>query len=719
MTDAAGYNEKVDTEKLLPSLENIKKGIDNYSLFQRFPLFKWPAWIDSEDVNSNNIVPVYPPLLLNNHLHQWVAFSNLISREELQIDPSGMICTSDSSCSIEIWMVIGGDIYRAQDRHQSVTIERETETGVGKIAWKDRLFTVTTTMIGARSTIDESVIDVQCRLKEKTKNASIMIVVRPYNILNLGTAESVSYDSASRVVTINGRSTIALQTSPDFVLSGSGAKGDVDVALREDSTSTQCENGLATLGLGFKLSKNEKGIVFRIGLSGKDGISPGPCDPAVLKNEFSSFIKMRMKEGAVLQFPDRNIQDWFNTLKINMLGVIERDIYPDGDTQNAMNCRSLYYISRGLNRMAYYRESLKIMEEIKERFSFNKKSPQFNGAIDCCYLLGIFADYFMHTRDLDYIQKNYQYVKDLAGHVFRFFGPIKNIRDLSENSLKTYLVKSPQYHDLVLAASSLYYFSYISRCMGIFGDENRFLQESKRLQGLFVEHVRAKYVEGSSISNDFFYTDIYAAYPFLTESLSRNELEKLINTIFGYYKSIPIHVKSLGIDIFSSILIAHNILRMNDKRIYDILKKIFKVGGKTFCLPEFVSPGSMNGVWGDGCSKIISAELFSLLRDIIFIDLPERLEIFPVPLEEWFIPGKDIIIEDAPSRFGGISFRVATTQNEVQFHFDKLPKYVPPEILITLPFKTKIVEGDDFILKKFYDNSFLINGWPSIIRFIK
>ena len=90
-----------------------------------------------------------------------------------------------------------------------------------------------------------------------------------------------------------------------------------------------------------------------------------------------------------------------------------------------------------------------------------------------------------------------------------------------------------------------------------------------------------------------------------------------------------------------------------------------------------------------------------------------------IPQEDWFNPGSEISVENAPSRFGLISFRVVSTINEIQMHFDQLPKYIPPDIMITLPFKTKIHPGDDFIVKKVIGNSHIINGWPSIIKFRK
>ena len=81
----------------------------------------------------------------------------------------------------------------------------------------------------------------------------------------------------------------------------------------------------------------------------------------------------------------------------------------------------------------------------------------------------------------------------------------------------------------------------------------------------------------------------------------------------------------------------------------------------------------------------VSAMAFATIRNLLFVDHPERLDLFPLPRAEWFEPGNEMKIEDVPSRFGPISLRMVSTVNEIQVHFDKLPKFVPPEIMIPLP----------------------------------
>ena len=66
---------------------------------------------------------------------------------------------------------------------------------------------------------------------------------------------------------------------------------------------------------------------------------------------------------------------------------------------------------------------------------------------------------------------------------------------------------------------------------------------------------------------------------------------------------------------------------------------------------------------------------------------------------------------------GPISFRVLSSSGDVQFRFTDLPKFVPPEIMINLPFRAKIKQESDFVIKKDFGNAVTINGWPEIVKF--
>ena len=169
--------------------------------------------------------------------------------------------------------------------------------------------------------------------------------------------------------------------------------------------------------------------------------------------------------------------------------------------------------------------------------------------------------------------------------------------------------------------------------------------------------------------------------------------------------------------MFANAVILNQMLLIRDQRFHFFFSTYTSLINDFFALPEFVDPASGHGSFGDGNSKVIASVLFVILRNMFFIDHSERLEIFPVPEEKWFNTGGRMKIDKAPSRFGLISFSMEINEKEIKIAFTELPKYIPSDIQINLPFETKVIESDDFILKKKVNNSYFINGWPSFVRF--
>jgi hypothetical protein len=220
--------------------------------------------------------------------------------------------------------------------------------------------------------------------------------------------------------------------------------------------------------------------------------------------------------------------------------------------------------------------------------------------------------------------------------------------------------------------------------------------------------------------NEYYAYNIFAGYPFNVKSLPEKKLKAVINKISDSFPENPLYFKSLGgCDMFFSVIYAINLLLVKDPRVHSIIAKLFEFGKDKYILPDFVNPETGCGIRGEGDSVKVISSFIILLRSVLFIDSQEKLDIFPVPKAEWFVEGSEIKVEDAPSIFGLLNFKVISSKNEVQFYFTGLPKYLPPNIAINLPFPVKIKQEDDFIIKKEIGNSFLIHGWPSIIRFIK
>jgi hypothetical protein len=713
--DFAGASKvTLDYNKYQSSREIYLTGLNNYTLFQKFSNFRWPAWINAITDPSQGAASFTPLMLINAAMRDSIYFTNLLSDDGLHIDPAGMISPSYDNWSIETWILSGGALYRPADDWTRVKQDRDTKNSLVYSTWENAICKIQHTIYGARSSVDEAVIETECFVKER-KQASIIFVARPYDLQHLGGIESVEFLKDSNCLNINGKKSICFSARPDFFLTG-GDEGGRDIDPAEEDHKNRCTSsfGMATMGCGFALKKGENRFVFRVALDGRGGIAGGKYDYARVKEDFTAFTSVRIRGGANASFSDRLLQNWFYGAKISLLSFSLKHIRRD---DGSPDYRAAFYVIFGCNRMGYFVESHRYIDHLIKSFSPDEKNITFDAVIDACSILNSIADYFVHTRDTAFIQDRFDFIKKKAFLIHDFSRKLKKPGALSRNSIPCYFIAEEHSFDHIAIAHALGQYSYMARCLGIFGDEIKFKKESDRIAGILS---RAAFAENAGRpENEFVCYNLVAGFPLRVDILAAGSTGALLERVRGYFGSVPPVVKSLGLDVFLSLVAACNMIILRDPKGYEALEKLLRMKNRTYVLPEFLNPATGRANWGDGASMAVAAMLFAAVRCLLFVDHPERLEIFPVPRPEWFEAGHEIKVEDAPSRFGLISIRMVSTVNEIQVHFDKLPKFVPPDILIHLPYKTKIKQEDDFILKKEDDTSVIINGWPSIVRFIR
>ena len=703
--------DKVKLDHLIKT--PFRNGYSNFILYQHSPDFRWPVWLKEKLSRDTAFGGSYPPILVNDIQRDRISFNNLLSEEELYIDQSGMVSTSYGRWSLELWILSGNRLFHPSDNLQQIKQRRDPFSASTETRWEEKAFVLRQNFYGARSDVDESIMTVDVTLKTGSESV-VLFNIRPYNLETLGGVESVEYSDPGGTVSINGRKLIYCPTKPDFILAG---KNDRDINLddQEDCLKSRSVTGLAALTLGFRLKKGENSIHCRISLSPR-GITGGKFDIAALKNDFNSFSTLRLRQGAMLSMQDKEVQRWFAACKMNTLMFSGRDRYRGQDPSRELDYRFLFFAVSGFNRMGFFQEARDLLEFFSGRFTAHEKKVGFTHIIDGCYLLCAFADLFTHVRDIEYLQARFERIKAIARILFSQSVKVKGHLISSSNSIEEYCIREGHPLDTVLLSDALDRFSYLARCLGIFGDEIKFKKESDRLFGFVTSALEEGGGCDLSTANFLFYL-MHALYP----HRSPNEItsRRIMKTVLLRYGDLPLYVKPFGVDIFNTLIGVNALVQLKDQRVYQIIAELMKIAGERYSFPQYANPASGRGSYGAGASKITSSLMFTALRFLLFIDYPERLEIFPVPHRDWFKPGAEITADNLPSRFGLINFRVVSTSNEIQIFFDKLPKFVPPEIVINMPVKTSIHDGDDFIIKREEDLSFVINGWPSIVRFIR
>ena len=716
--DLAHFDKvKLDQDKIYAYRQGLIRGIENYSLFQNFVTFKWPAWLhNSAVVDTTEYRPLSPPLLFNNSLRDGICFASSFSGSEIFIDPSGMISPSYDTWSVEIWLSNGSQIIRPAENLKVLSLRRNQETSITTVRWPEKNCDVEQEIIGARIHIDEALVRLSAHLKKGSKKYTLFIVVRPYNTFMIGGVSDIIYNEDG-VLSINGYKRLALTDKPDVVLGGDGLKGDIDINRYEDCHTVTCTGGMATMALGYRLSTGKNDFIFRLSLDASRDIHAESIDYPVLLEDFTSSAKKKSKRGFNITVNDSIFGSWFYGSKVSLLNITENDLYREHD-RSQLDFRASFFMILGLNRMGYQERAEEILELMFSHVDVSDKDCSFGDLIHICYLFNAFNEIYLHKRDMPYLQDRYPVLKKRALLLLKYSNTIKKNGDVDLNSIELNFSKSGHSFDLILIASALSNFSYLSRSMGIFGDESHFQQESARIAQLFLDDVLENET-GMTRVDDFFCYNACAVFPFSLSQMDEHNTARLFKIILSHYPELPLKVHSLGWDMVSTFIFVNCMIQMKDERVWDQLNSLNKLGEKRYSLSDYINPHTKRGCWGRGGSKVLSSVIFSTLRNMLYTDFQERLEIFPLPRPEWFKAGTEIVIRDAPSRFGNLNLRIVTTTNEVHFNFEDLPKYVPPDIRINLPFKAKIIKEDDFLIKKESADSFLLNGWPARVRFIK
>ncbi len=707
--------DTIEKDKLYGYKELLVTGLLNYHIYQKNSRFRWPVWVTGlqNDPGENN--QVVPPLLTNSSLKQWVPFTNLLSRDELLVDPTGMLTTTYGKWALEFWLEIDGEIRKYDGSSGKLEIIRDHKSSFINLKWSTPDFVLEAVIYGARITVDEAVIDLNCTLLNRSRNSSLIIAVRPYTNEKLGGIKSAEYNRNNKTLSINDKRCIVLDRDPSFVLTGNADKGDINLTDKNDSFTTTCREKLATIAVLYNLKKGGNSFHIRVSLSGPDNLNPGNYDFKSIKEDFAEFARIRITQGVDIKINDKQVEKWFNISKIALLNSSDSHFFSN---RGIVDPEMLFYLIYGYNRMGYFDESMHLVDKAIDSLGSLNREINFNELLKICYVISGFVDHFLHTRDLDYMQLNYnKKLKELGEAVLGFSKRLKNIESIRSYAQKSSISRYSEVYDLILISYTLSSFSYLARCLGIFGDEKKFVKEYDRFMKMFDLHIK-DYNKKTFTGDDFIY-DLTAGFPFSLDLVSDEKASEMIDSVTSHFGGTKLVNRSYGIDTRASLLLANNMLFQKDKRVYDILDILGEIGRDCYMVPGFADPGKYLGCYGDGFSMTSSSLMFALIRNMIFIDFKDRLDIFPVPDENWFKSGREIIVKNAPSRFGKINFRVKSTSNEIQFSFDELPKYIPPDIMITLPVSAKLVNGEDFILKKSFNNSFIINGWPSLIRFIR
>jgi len=703
------FKDYIDSEKDEALLKNVSLGIDNRIIYQKFPKFTWPLWLsNAKKIQSPDYCTTPLPLLLNANFLEWQTFTNYLSNYEIHIDRCGMISGPDSPWSIEFWYASGDEIYKPQDHISQISPIRDHKSGeiiitgnYGEIKFQEKI-------VGGKTDIDEVLVSYS--INTNKADTILFILVRPYNCVSIGGINNIRFDNSGYFVNINGMNSVALENMPDQILTGSGELGDVDCFSLNSTEFVECKSGMATMALRYNLSKGDNIFYLRISLDKEKSLPKYKINFTRAFKEFQSFSDMRMNEGLKIDSPDKALTKYFMQSKLTLFNNNQSDF----NFEKITGFRNLFFLSYALNRAGLEAEAEKLIKASLEKFNYNIKNPDYTSVICASYLLNAFYECYIHNKDTGFLQDYFPTIRKLGNYIYKLSTEIHSIGGVSGNVQIDNYINEASEADFVIILFALINISNLSRSMGIFGDEAKYKNESDRIQSIIKNILEKK--RQKSVNDIFEYRAFITLPDNVISAYKYDEYREFFRSLVDE-KKFPLFDSLSGIDLHSSAITLIHLISLKDERVKVFHEKFFSMIDDFFTLPEFINPVTKRGAGGDGNSKIIAALILVIIRSRIFIDRIDRLELFPIPEKKWFDPGKKIKIDDASTRFGKISFIVESSEEDIKITFNSLPRFIPSDIMINFPFETSITESDDFILKRKVGDSYIINGWPSVIKF--
>ncbi|MCX7678349.1 MAG: hypothetical protein N2316_03940 [Spirochaetes bacterium] len=671
--------------------------------------------------------PITPPFLKNIYHTDYVSFSNFLSKTNLIIDQSGMITTDISKWSIETWFLCDDVLVCPQKMMENVVQRRDEETGIISTTVKTNYFTFLSEVFGARTNVDEAVITFTCQSSQTVKHLFLVLAIRPYTLDSIGDVHSIEYKNSHKIISINNFDAIALGISPKEVYVGNSQLGDIN--FKNKSNKVYCQNGMATIAFMYPVKKEGVTFYIRVNLTEDKPLKSVSINLESIKKDFCEYLSRMREKGIRINLPNTPITHWLAISKLKLLEVISKIIF---EIKNANNTDSQLFqythiVLMALTRMGYFEEALAIMNSLLATV-VSRKETKFCDVIVNSYLISAFSDYFILSRDTEYLSQNIEKIRIIAQEILNFMKKTEPFKkNIAQNSLAHNYLPQIHYYDLILITHAFSQYGYLCRTLGLFGEENTFKKEAEtlcqqltlHLNHLIAMHNDEQPYEPCALDEHAAYL-LCCYYPFYLEKIPQNIIAQYAQLLEKFYKKYPIFIYSSGgWDVFLSMMVANNLLLLGNNTSIDVFNLFTNAAGTRYALPEIMNPHTFKGISKTGDSSSVAASIFLFIRNSLFHDKPERLELFPIPHDEWFRPKVEIEVRNAPSRFGKINFKVINTENEVQIYFLELPKFIPPDILIHLPFSTKLKPADDFVLKKDFGKSFIINGWPSVLQFLR
>ena len=408
----------------------------------------------------------------------------------------------------------------------NVMQHQDLSTAVVHTVWKEKDFTVRTAVYGIKTSIDEAILSIACSTGKKSAVSGIMVVVRPYDLERIGGAHDIEYKRDARILRINGYERLQFDSRPSFVAGRSAISGDFTSGVIDDeSHSVSCRYGMATMALVYPLDDGEVECAIRISLSRTRGIAPAKVN----------LSKSKTVRAVCRAAHASGYEPVFSRCRDAELVLRRKAFAPQyrarqfGRTDGADGVQRAdrVFVSAACARAGFLDESEKIVNALYRNSARCGRSRLKNGIAAC--IVAACADLFIHSRDTEYLRRKYSALLNIASGLHAGSSALRSgdtVLDRNKNSLAYNLLGKTHLPDVLIMHHALAQFTYLSRCMGLFGDEAKFGAEAKRIGGILARVLLERYPDGEhgatrTACDEFDVYDILASYPFTVGAWNR------------------------------------------------------------------------------------------------------------------------------------------------------------------------------------------------------
>ncbi len=740
-------SEHTVPQELIPmAAREATRGFYNMQFFQSNRDWVFPYWAERQfDPNSSSFIPRMNYIGLNLTHRNWTAIGNLGGVHEPVVDQRGLVSFWDGSWSLDTWLRLGDELIcpsRLPEVGQSID---ECAPCVITEFKTDQVFVELETF-ACRIRGVEAVLH-QIRTHNLTKESlspKIYFSIRPYSPEGVCLVHDIRYFDEG-YFSINGNLGLVFMENPSRVHCSDVQQGDCSffTGSTEAKSEIHCKAGMANAFAEFAPVIPAGGV--------SEFLAVIPIDPASSKSKKAKELrridyrdhKTRLKsqwtekvnEGMTIEIPDEEFEESFYVNKAYLCLLDDGDsICPGPLTYHQYWFRDSAYLVAALDKMGYTDQARQKLlnypkRQTKDGF-FLSQDGEWDSNGQAIWTL---FEHYRITQDKDFLKSMFPAIGKGAYWIE------KKRKDPKAKSTPHAGLLPPGFSAEHFGPNNYFYWDDLwgiaglrdaARSAEIFGYRKDLINFEK-FHDAFLSDLRTSFknVEnrlGKPLMPTSPYRRMDSAavgcvagiYPLQLlnpdEPCVTNTLDYLYEHCF--IDGMLFHdMTHAGLNAYLSLHVAQAFMANRDKRALTIAKAVLAKATETFTWPEAIHTQTGGGCMGDGHHGWAVADWLLFVRNMLIMEQEDTLIITPLIPESWLDWGKRVVVREAPTHFGPVTYSIECRQSEIILTIHTYFRNAPRFLRWDLPFVVYEALVDDKAVTVNGD-SIQVAGGAAVIR---